>query len=365
MTLSRLSFIISFFLFTASISGKKLYTPTLTLKREGFFQDSEFAVSASITDDFETFFFNQTLDHFNYRPESYTTFQQRYLIDSRYWGGANSSAPIFVYLGAESPIDRSPTSIGFLTDNAPQFKALLVYIEHRYYGESIPLGMSFEEALNDKNIRGYFSSAQALADYAAIILHVKRNFKARDSPVIVMGGSYGGMLASWFRLKYPHLTVGALASSAPVLYFDNITPQDAYYSVVTKDFKEASETCHQTIVDSWLEINRVAQEPNGTSNLSKMFKTCKPLESGVELKNYLKSLYTRAAQYDDPPRYPVTVICNGIDGANTTENDILGKIFAGVVASNVNFKCYVNPPTTVSQTNLGWRWQVQFPTSSG
>ncbi|KAF8034738.1 hypothetical protein BT93_C0908 [Corymbia citriodora subsp. variegata] len=217
--------------------------------------------------------------------------------------------------------------------------------------------MSFEEALNDKNIRGYFSSAQALADYAAIILHVKRNFKARDSPVIVMGGSYGGMLASWFRLKYPHLTVGALASSAPVLYFDNITPQDAYYSVVTKDFKEASETCHQTIVDSWLEINRVAQEPNGTSNLSKMFKTCKPLESGVELKNYLKSLYTRAAQYDDPPRYPVTVICNGIDGANTTENDILGKIFAGVVASNVNFKCYVNPPTTVSQTNLGWRWQ--------
>ncbi|KAF8009532.1 hypothetical protein BT93_J0517 [Corymbia citriodora subsp. variegata] len=357
MTLSRLSFIIPFFLFAASISGKKLYTPTLTLKREGFFRDSELAVSASITDDVETFFFNQTLDHFNYRPESYTTFQQRYLIDSRYWGGANSSAPIFVYLGAESPIDGSPTSIGFLRDNAPQFKALLVYIEHRYYGESIPLGMSFEEALNDENIRGYFSSAQALADYAAIILHVKRNFNARDSPIIVMGGSYGGKLASWFRLKYPHLTVGALASSAPVLYFDNITPQDAYYSVVTKDFKEASETCHQTIADSWLEIDRVAREPNGTSNLSKMFKTCKPLESGDELKNYLMLLYARAAQYDDPPRYPVTVICNGIDGANTTENDILGKIFAGVVAYNVNSKCYVNPPTTVSQTDLGWGWQ--------
>ncbi|KAL3718213.1 hypothetical protein ACJRO7_003361 [Eucalyptus globulus] len=358
MTLSHLSSIISFFLFTASISGQKLYTPTLSLQREGVLRDPERAVSASIADDFETFFFNQTLDHFNYRPESYTTFQQRYLIDSRYWGGANSSAPIFVYLGAESPIDGSPTVIGFLRDNAAQFQALLVYIEHRYYGESIPLGMSFEEALHDTNIRGYFSSAQALADYAAIIIHVKLNLKARDSPVIVVGGSYGGKLASWFRLKYPHLTVGALASSAPILYFDDITPQDAYYSVVTKDFKEASETCYQTIGDSWSEIDRVAQELNGTSNLSKMFKTCKPLKSGDELKNYLMSLYATAAQYDDPPRYPVTVICNGIDGANTTENGILGKIFAGVVAYKGNSACYVNPPTNVSQTNLGWGWQT-------
>ena len=45
------------------------------------------------------------------------------------------------------------------------------------------------------------------------------------------------MLASWFRLKYPHLALGALASSAPILYFDNITPQNGYFSVVTKDFR--------------------------------------------------------------------------------------------------------------------------------
>ncbi|XP_030455244.1 uncharacterized protein LOC115676455 [Syzygium oleosum] len=357
MTLSRLSLIISFILSTASISGQKLDPPTLSLHREDILQDPERAVSASITNDFETLFFNQTLDHFDYRPESYTIFQQRYLIDSKYWGGANSDAPIFVYLGNEAPIDGAPTIVGFLRDNAAQFKALLVYIEHRYFGESIPLGMSFEEALNDANVRGYFSSAQALADYAAIIIHVKQNLKARSSPVIVVGGSYGGMLALWFRLRYPHVALGALASSAPILYFDDITPQDAYYSVVTKDFKDTSETCYQTIGNSWSEIDRVADEPNGLSNLSKMFKTCKPLESGKELKNYLKSLYTITAQGDHPPTYPVTVICKGIDGANTTEHGILGKIFAGVVAYNVNSTCYVNPPANMSQTDLGWRWQ--------
>lgn len=45
------------------------------------------------------------------------------------------------------------------------------------------------------------------------------------------------VLASWFRLKYPHVALGALASSAPILYFDDITPQDGYYTVVTKDFR--------------------------------------------------------------------------------------------------------------------------------
>ncbi|KAL3749283.1 hypothetical protein ACJRO7_010396 [Eucalyptus globulus] len=359
MTLSWLSLIVYFISIAASVCAQKFDFPRLSLHRENVLQDPQRRVPVSVTNDFTTFYFNQTLDHFNYQPKSYTTFRQRYLINSRYWGGANSSDPIFIYLGAEAPIENDLNAIGFLTENAAQFKAFLVYIEHRYYGRSIPFGMSLEEALNDPIARGYFSSSQALADYAAIIRHVKEKLKARDCPVIVVGGSYGGMLASWFRLKYPHLAFGALASSAPILYFDGITPQDAYFSVVTKDFKEASKTCYQTIRDSWTEIDRVISKPSGLSRLSKIFKTCRPLKSGDELKNYLILRYATAAQYDDPPRYPVEIVCRGIDGANASGKGILEKIFAGVVALDRNSTCYIVPPngTAPTQTKLGYSWQ--------
>ncbi len=47
-------------------------------------------------------------------------------------------------------------------------------------------------AFKNASTRGYFNSAQALADYAEILIHVKKQLQAEHSPVIVIGGSYGG-----------------------------------------------------------------------------------------------------------------------------------------------------------------------------
>ena len=65
-------------------------------------------------------------------------------------------------------------------------------MQHRYYGKSIPHGFTGEESLENATIRGYLNSAQAIADYAEIIIYLKKNFSADSSPVIVVGGSYGG-----------------------------------------------------------------------------------------------------------------------------------------------------------------------------
>ena len=67
-------------------------------------------------------------------------------------------------------------------------------------------------------------------------------------------------------------------------------------------------------------------------------------------------MYAVAAQYNHPPRYPVTVVCGGIDGA-PEGSDILSRIFAGVVAYRGNRSCY-NTSVNPTETSEGWRWQV-------
>ncbi|XP_065865446.1 uncharacterized protein [Euphorbia lathyris] len=343
-----------FLLINSSISTTQFKFPKL---RKYNYGPKISTIKSDSSKDFVTFFYPQKLDHFNFKPESFTTFKQRYVMNFKYWSGPNTSAPILVFFGAEENIDDDVEYIGFLTDNAPHFKALLLYIEHRYYGKSIPFGSS-KEALRNASSLGYFNSAQAIADYAAIIMHVKKKYSAKNSPVIVIGGSYGGMLASWFRLKYPHVALGALASSAPILYFEDLAPKNGYYSVVTKDFKETSESCYEAIRQSWAEIDKVASQPNGLSILSKKFKTCKQLKTSFELKDYLDSIYSEAAQFNDPPYYPVTVVCGGIDGA-PKGSDILARIFGGVVAYMNQKSCYdMFSFTSSGLSSIPWRWQT-------
>jgi lysosomal Pro-X carboxypeptidase len=81
-----------------------------------------------------------------------------------------------------------------------------VFAEHRYFGESQPFGADTPKYMD------YLSSEQALADYATLIYGLRESLPAPDSAIIAFGGSYGGMLASWLRIKYPN---AGLFPSAP------------------------------------------------------------------------------------------------------------------------------------------------------
>jgi hypothetical protein len=65
----------------------------------------------------------------------------------------------------------------------------------------IPFG-SREEAYRNASTLGYFNSAQAIADYAEIIIHLKKILHAEYSPVVVTGGSYGGKYVRDILLLY-------------------------------------------------------------------------------------------------------------------------------------------------------------------
>ncbi|CAN7041795.1 unnamed protein product [Brassica rapa subsp. trilocularis] len=138
----------------------------------------------------------------------------------------------------------------------------LFFNERRFYGESAPFG---KKSHKTAEILGYLNSQQALADYAILIRSLKQNLSSEASPVVVFGGSYGG---TWFRLKYPHIAIGALASSAPILQFDNIVPLTSFYDAISQDFKDASVNCFKVIKRSWEELDAVSNMKHGLPELS-------------------------------------------------------------------------------------------------
>ena len=56
------------------------------------------------------------------------------------------------------------------------------------------------------------------------------NMLSPDAKVVAIGGSYGGMLAAWHRLKYPFLSIGAIASGAPIDFYPAENSSDAHGS---------------------------------------------------------------------------------------------------------------------------------------
>ncbi|KAL5557593.1 hypothetical protein UlMin_039829 [Ulmus minor] len=164
--------------------------------------------------------FDQTLDHFS--PYDHRKFKQRYyefLDDFRI-----PSGPIFLVICGEGPCNG--ISNDYISVLAKKFGAAVVSLEHRYYGKSSPFN-----SLTTENLR-YLSSKQALFDLAIFrqyyqdSLNVKLNRTNVENPWFFFGVSYPGALSAWFRLKFPHLTCGSLASSAVVLAVYNYTEFD-------------------------------------------------------------------------------------------------------------------------------------------
>ncbi|KAF1872035.1 hypothetical protein Lal_00012256 [Lupinus albus] len=170
-------------------------------------------MSESKTLNTQHFCFNQTLDHFS--PYDHRQFPQRYYEFLDYF--RIPDGPIFLVIGGEGTLTGIAND--YIAVLAKKFGAALVSLEHRYYGKSTPF-----KSLETENLK-YLSSKQALFDLADS-LNTKINRTKIENPWFVFGGSYSGALSAWFRLKFPHLTCGSLASSAVVLAVYNYTEFD-------------------------------------------------------------------------------------------------------------------------------------------
>ena len=161
------------------------------------------------------------------------------MINRKYWD--EESGPIFFYAGNEGEVWAFYNNSGFMIETlAKEFKALVFFAEHRYFGESMPFGEHSYESAN----LVYLSVEQVMADYVEIARQLRANVVGDATrPIVLFGGSYGGMLAAWLRMKFPETFQGAISSSAPILYFKGRTEPEAFYRVTTDAFRKADASC--------------------------------------------------------------------------------------------------------------------------
>ncbi|CAH1109175.1 unnamed protein product [Psylliodes chrysocephalus] len=296
----------------------------------------------------ETRYIDVPVDHFS-AMGSYKTFKLRYLLNGKHYikGG-----PVFIYTGGERDITIAAQNTGFLFDIAPIFKAMLVFVEHRYYGKSLPFGnASFSTT---ENLR-YLSTTQALADFSFLIDDLKGKIfenvtSSKIEPFIAFGGYYAGMLSAWLRMKYPFSVRGALTSSAPIFYFPGLTTCEGYYQIVTDMFeKHGQEQCVKTIKLGWDIIINQCKTKLGMDLISSTWKLCNKIRTPEDvnaLLDWLANIYVKLSMtnyhypsdyYKPVPAYPVKIFCEKLTTTFASDTKGLIQSFANALEVYTNY----------------------------
>ncbi|XP_018598434.1 thymus-specific serine protease [Scleropages formosus] len=234
----------------------------------------------------------QPLDHFD--SQCIETIPQRFFVNEAFW--KRPHGPVFLYIGGESAILETSVLLGHHVQMAEDNGALLVALEHRFYGKSIsPNGLQIEKLR-------FLSSQQALADLVAFHRYIGERYSlTHKNTWISFGGSYPGALSAWFHGKFPHLVYGAVASSAPVKAKLDFS---AYNKVVGESLNNeavgGSEKCVNVVWEAFAAVEAALMGGNGTQ-AAKDFVCCGPLETfkdQIELVQSLADIIMGIVQYN-------------------------------------------------------------------
>jgi pimeloyl-ACP methyl ester carboxylesterase len=305
--------------------------------------------------------YDQKLDHFD--PSNAGTYKQRYLVNATTWGGAGY--PVFVVLGGEGPLSpRELTGRFIINEYAARFKALMVSVEHRFYGLSVPAG-----GLTLANLK-LLTSRQAVTDYAQFIDFILGSYNTTASRVVTFGGSYSGSLSAWMRQKFPSLVHAAVASSAPVLAQVDF-PE--YLQVVQASL---GPSCSARVGLAFRKIESLLQTPDGRTWLAAAYNACEPISAQrFDQATFLESLADTLCgfvQYnlDNNGMLPtdITGICKIIEAGDDPE--VAFRQFVAYNSEQFGQTCYDSTyasqikelsdtdPNSDNAASRAWVWQT-------
>ncbi|XP_054156714.1 putative serine protease K12H4.7 [Oppia nitens] len=235
----------------------------------------------------DNWFDNQRVDHFN--TSDTRTYKQRYFLNDKYY---KTGGPVFLEVYGEGEANDYYITSGAIAEYANRFNALLVNLEHRYYGQSVPT-----EDLSVENLR-YLTVEQALKDTEQFVgyLNKKLSLNHNNTKWIAFGVSYAGNLVAYLREKYPHAVAGSVASSAPV---DVPYDYNQYFVAVSKSL---GTECSNQVRLAVNQLEDQLRTPEGWQSMAKELNLCAPL-NGTDKLSVNLLMFTLTAPFGSAAQY--------------------------------------------------------------
>uniref|UniRef100_G3TV79 Serine protease 16 n=1 Tax=Loxodonta africana TaxID=9785 RepID=G3TV79_LOXAF len=193
---------------------------------------------------------------------------QRYFINNTFY---KPGGPVFLMIGGWMTIGTNWVSTDYTwITYAERLGAFCLALEHRFYGQSQPTG-----DLSTASLR-YLRSKQVLADIAYFRTEIAKKMGLIKNKWVVFGGSYGGSLAVWSRIKYPNLFAAAVSSSAPVKVKVNFYVE--YFEGVHSALATHNSECSKAVKDALGQVIKLLKFPKYYRRLKNDFMLCEHLK---------------------------------------------------------------------------------------
>lgn len=246
-------------------------------------------------------FFTTRVDHFNAQNTDEWTLQYYSSPDNYQHGG-----PILIFLGGNLPIRTDMVDDSSLMyELGRELNGAVYAFESRFYGQSWVTKYVFRRNtliyirsnliytncsdVSTENLH-LLNTDQILADLAEFVQYLKGTVLQNEhAHVLVAGSGYGGALATWFRVRYPHLADAAWSSGGHHNAVVNFHQFSEAWGRTLIDF--GGQKCYNDIFVAFHVIQNLLDL--GLADLvSEKFNLCTPLdvEDNVQVQYFYAGL---------------------------------------------------------------------------
>mmetsp|Transcript_64794 Transcript_64794/g.180048 ORF Transcript_64794/g.180048 Transcript_64794/m.180048 type:complete len:468 (-) Transcript_64794:401-1804(-) len=286
-------------------------------------------------------------DHFD--DANTATYKQKYYVNSEYY---QEGGPIFLEIGGEGPVGGPPG--GYIASLGQERNALLIQLEHRFYGESLPNGN-----VDTDNLK-LLTVENALADLAGFIDWYTAE-QGTTGKWFAFGGSYPGALSGWFRKAYPDHTAGSLSSSGVVNAINEFTAFDERVATAIGD------ECADNVRAVTAAFERAVVGEDATNATNADAKALFGCAADMWDEDYFYMLADSAAmadQYGSKFALCDTLGAMGSDATDATKMETFANFTNTYWGADFGSGCFYDSACLADKskyeagaTDRSWRWQ--------